>query len=255
MTQPAPPQQQTAQQVAQQPAQQTAAAAAAEAALIAEIAALLATATLSAATEVAALLARLPLEPGRPRPRITPAAAHAAARLILATPLDTARPRGPASHATQRLNLLRRAQYTVNAARRLTHATLNPTTTAGRHRTPWQRLAHALRQEHRYLRQHRHATRNRARAAEHADTVGRTRGAPDPTTRRPGVIVGWYATLDDRTSSECRAAHGSNFRLTEPPAIGLPGTVHPHCRCTAGPPWPTRRTTTGPPLPTVPRRT
>lgn len=52
-----------------------------------------------------------------------------------------------------------------------------------------------------------------------------------------GELLGWHATLDRRTSDECRAAHQKNFYALRPPVIGYPGTTHPHCRCRPGAPF------------------
>lgn len=52
------------------------------------------------------------------------------------------------------------------------------------------------------------------------------------------ALLGWYATLDERTSPECRAADGRNFYPTKPPVIGYPGSVHLYCRCVPGPAHP-----------------
>lgn len=49
-----------------------------------------------------------------------------------------------------------------------------------------------------------------------------------------GDLLGWYATLDARTTPDCRAADGRNFRATDPPVIGYPGAVHLRCRCKPG---------------------
>lgn len=59
---------------------------------------------------------------------------------------------------------------------------------------------------------------------------------------RFGETLGWYSVLDARTSAECRAAHGKNFKAGDRPVIGYPGTVHPDCRCTAGKPFRTTAT-------------
>lgn len=56
-----------------------------------------------------------------------------------------------------------------------------------------------------------------------------------------GPLIGWYSTLDSRTTPECKAAHGRNFKLDEPPRIGYPGSVHMRCRCKPGPPHRTTR--------------
>lgn len=100
---------------------------------------------------------------------------------------------------------------------------------------------------------------NRARAARVVDLQASTVGKPsprgftepyvdpvmDPATRpglgtptvdSPEVAGGaplwleWQADLDEKTSPECRAAHGHVFDArSAPPVIGWPGAVHPHC--------------------------
>lgn len=58
-----------------------------------------------------------------------------------------------------------------------------------------------------------------------------------------GPELGWYTHKDDRTTPECWAADGANFRADIPPVIGWPGTLHGGtCRCEAGPPHPGGRT-------------
>lgn len=63
----------------------------------------------------------------------------------------------------------------------------------------------------------------------------------DAAAARYGPVLGWRAKMDSRTTAECRAAHGRNFSALRPPAIGLPGTVHPHCRCETVEPYPNAR--------------
>lgn len=58
----------------------------------------------------------------------------------------------------------------------------------------------------------------------------------DATAAKYGPTLGWYAKMDARTSAECRWANGRNFEVDKRPPIGYPGTVHPNCRCTPGPP-------------------
>lgn len=82
----------------------------------------------------------------------------------------------------------------------------------------------ALRDERRYFLQHMEAMTNRRRAAL----------AVDAAARRYGATLGWHATLDARTTPECRAAHGKNFDVGQRPAIGWPGSVHANCRCKPG---------------------
>lgn len=131
---------------------------------------------------------------------------------------------GPAM-AQHLVNLRRRAAYLIMAARRLGTAVLRE------HGQPGT-VAQALRAEGRYLTQHLVATRKRNEAA------GRVADAAD----QHGRELGWHAVRDDRTSPECRAAHGSNFRADRPPKIGYPGAVHDHCRCKPGPAFSTERT-------------
>jgi hypothetical protein len=54
---------------------------------------------------------------------------------------------------------------------------------------------------------------------------------------QPGLL-GWRATIYERTTPECRWASGKNFRADRMPVIGLPGAVHLRCRCRAVPPFP-----------------
>lgn len=89
-------------------------------------------------------------------------------------------------------------------------------------------LASALTRERRYFGQHIEAAWNRARAAAQVDQAYQSYGG----------LLGWYSVRDRSTSRECRAAHGGNFYVDRPPAIGWPGSVHPHCRCMPGPPVP-----------------
>lgn len=60
----------------------------------------------------------------------------------------------------------------------------------------------------------------------------------DEATDVYGPVLGWYAILDERTDADCRNAHGKNFRASKRPRIGYPSTVHLHCRCSPGAPWP-----------------
>jgi len=55
---------------------------------------------------------------------------------------------------------------------------------------------------------------------------------------RHGPLVGWYAHYDTKTSPACRIANGNNFDAMVGTVIGYPGSVHPHCRCKVGPPFP-----------------
>lgn len=87
-------------------------------------------------------------------------------------------------------------------------------------------LEDAMDTERTFFRQHITSQRNRVRAARVVDIHA----------RRHGLLLGWYAKMDSRTSPECRAADGKNFRVDDMPRIGYPGAVHPFCRCEPGPP-------------------
>lgn len=48
------------------------------------------------------------------------------------------------------------------------------------------------------------------------------------------LLMGWYA--EEHPCPICLLADGTNFDALDPPAIGWPGWVHPHCYCEAGAP-------------------
>jgi hypothetical protein len=148
-------------------------------------------------------------------------------RRVLAVPQNAS---GPVSvQSMHRVNLMRRASYLVQAARRLT--------------TGWRRsrkggdpdvLRAVWQRELRFLQQHLEAHIKRARAAREVARVTREAletEVPVAGDMLPRGLVGWKATIDDRTTPDCRRADGRNFDPTKVPAIGFPGTVHPHCRC------------------------
>lgn len=134
-----------------------------------------------------------------------------------------------AVHAMYRQNLIRRAAYLAVAARRMsTAARLGP---AERDR--------ALDAERRYLTLHLAADAGRTIAAQRVAATARQVSRAAKRVSQPwSGLLGWYAVMDERTSAECRRANGRNFDPTKIPPIGLPGTVHPHCRCKPGPPFP-----------------
>jgi SPP1 gp7 family putative phage head morphogenesis protein len=145
-------------------------------------------------------------------PGVLPDAAAAVLRLpemsTLRSPAEAVAP--DPVRATNRINAIRRAQYLVKAARRVSEAGLRE----------------GLPKEAVYFQAHRRASENRRMAAQ---TVAQAQ-------ERFGPELGWYATMDSRTSPDCRAANGKNFRAARPPRIGFPGSVHPNCRCKPGPP-------------------
>jgi hypothetical protein len=133
-----------------------------------------------------------------------------------------------AVQATYRMNLKRRSAYLIQAALRMSTAIRNngPGVIAG-----------AKSAERRYLEQHLRADAGRVKAAE---AVAAIAGRLARVARRDGStwngLVGWYAVMDERTSAECRRANGRNFDPRRVPRIGLPGAVHPSCRCRPGVP-------------------
>lgn len=133
--------------------------------------------------------------------------------------------------ATYRLNLMRRAAYLTAAAHRMSTAAQRGPTDQAR----------ALVVERRYLQQHLAADAGRMASARVVAATARQlykraqRGEAGFTWNG---LLGWYAVMDEQTSAECRKANGRNFDPTQIPPIGLPGTVHPHCRCRPGPPFP-----------------
>ena len=132
---------------------------------------------------------------------------------------------GPAGHAMARLNLLRRAQFAVMAARRIDLAL---TRAHSRGESMPQALAGAVQLERRYYAQHLMAIWGRQKAGAQVDSAAMTYGR----------LIGWHTVRDKKTSAECLAADGKNFYADHMPVIGYPGTVHPHCRCLPGAPFP-----------------
>lgn len=199
MTQPAPPQQ---SQAAQDVALATAAASVLLSAVVPDSA-------------VQALAPRFALA-GIPRPALSVAVV-----VVMGMPPEQSGMSGPATRRILMMNLLRRAQFVVSSARRVT-ADLSAARSRG------ESLAGALQQamtrERRYYGQHLMAGWNRMKAAAQTDQAARDYG----------LTLGWYARLDKVTSAECRAADGKNFRADIMPAIGFPGMVHPNCRCVPG---------------------
>jgi hypothetical protein len=132
---------------------------------------------------------------------------------------------GPASEQTSRLNLARRAQYVIAAAKRAMGAA---TAARAKGKPVLAAMRDHLAKERRWYEQHQAAMWNRARAA----------GQTDMAALEHGDLLGWNTIIDKRTSAECRAADGWNYHATAIPDIGLPGSVHPGCRCYPSGPHP-----------------
>jgi hypothetical protein len=145
--------------------------------------------------------------------------------IVLGHPPEATGISGPATERIWRLNLIRRAQYVVAASLRLHN---DVTGAVSRGENPVTALLDGVERERRYYAQHLLAGWNRMNAAAGVDTM----------VMQVGLLLGWNTVIDRRTSPECLAANGHNFRADHMPKIGYPGAVHPHCRCYAGPPRP-----------------
>jgi len=117
-------------------------------------------------------------------------------------------------------NVQRRAAYLVKAAKRLAPPLLAGDPDA---------IDAAKAAEARHYEAHRAATAKRAEAARAAAE----KAAAATPSAAGEVMLGWRAKLDERTTADCRAAHGKNFDALHPPSIGLPGAAHVNCRCEA----------------------
>lgn len=121
-----------------------------------------------------------------------------------------------AGEVTRRRERYYRAAYVVNAAKRV-----------HRGMRSGQSVQVALRAELVNWKRHLEAVQNRRERATQVDAAA----------ARFGALLGWGAVMDARTSADCRQANGKNFNAGTKPAIGYPGTVHPHCRCVPRAPW------------------
>lgn len=167
-----------------------------------------------------------------------PDVSAAGIRLLMTIPqirgLMRLHPEAGATAITHRMyeqNMVRRASYLAAASRRMTSAA----------RMGPEAQARAVAVERRYLEQHLAADAGRMAAARAVGATARQivkKARRDPVGSTWNGLLGWYAVMDDDTSAECRKAHGRNFDPTRIPPIGLPGTVHPRCRCRPGPPFP-----------------
>lgn len=189
-----------------------------DAALALSVAALLLTA-ISVAALIAAIRIRFALS------AIAWRALGAVLTFVMASPPPVTGIIGAASEQSARMNAARRAQYVLAATRRVIVAARDA-------RAKGQPAGDAIRaqiaREQRYYSQHQAAMWNRAAAA----------GKTDMAALEHGNLLGWLTKFDDRTSAECRAAHGKNYYASAMPDIGFPGSVHPRCRCLPSAPWP-----------------
>jgi hypothetical protein len=232
----------------------------AEAALVTTTAGLLLTA-ISAAALIEALKLRFTLS------QDMWTALAGSASIAMASPPPLVGIVGPASAQTSRQNLARRAQFVVSAAKRLVsdivagraalpetppgpaavqagelnvlrhaqfkeakHRRLQADIARGRSGDvgAWPAFQAGMARERRYYSLHLDAMWNRATAA----------GKTDMAALEHGDLLGWLAVSDARTSPECRAASGKNYRASRMPYLGYPGGVHNSCRCMPSAPWP-----------------
>jgi hypothetical protein len=149
----------------------------------------------------------------------------AALQIVMSFPPGQSGAYGAATLAMERSNLLRRAQFTVAAARRIAQALASAHSTG---QPLSQALAAAVQRERRFYAQHLMAIWQRSQAGAAADSAAMSYGN----------LLGWHTVRDARTSADCLAANGKNFYADHMPLIGYPGAVHPHCRCRPGPPFP-----------------
>lgn len=237
----------------------------AEEAVVALLAAYVAAQTLRSAAGAATRAALTParLVAAIMRLGIPRSVARATLRLSLEAGIRVPRPpSGPgkaAQRAVARAEPIWRARYLLNAAKRMGRAYLDPPRRPGQRpprlpatpdplrpadapgtspaqwtperMTPAEAARRAFERERRYLEQHRAAQANRRRAAR----------AVDAAAARYGEVLGWVSVRDNRTTWDCLRLHGKNFHVADPPGGHLPGSVHPRCRCTAGPPHPGAR--------------
>ena len=125
-------------------------------------------------------------------------------------------------------NAFRRAAYLANAVQRLAPAFSS---------SDADRIFRAERAEDRFFEQFQEAERRRNAAGQRVALLAGNYGLD----ARGELLMGWNATLDSRTSADCRWAHGRNFNALVMPPIGYPGMVHLLCRCEPREPWNTRK--------------
>lgn len=125
---------------------------------------------------------------------------------------------GPAERLQRVEERKRKVLYYLNAARRVA------VDYAG-----GKALSEAYTSERQYRQAHLEARNKRLTAARAVDAMSDLNGS---------ALLGWEAVLDGATTSDCRKAHGKNFRINEKPSLGYPGTVHKNCRCSVRRPWP-----------------
>jgi hypothetical protein len=156
------------------------------------------------------------------------AALSAVAALVASWPHQAMEGTGPAQRWALRQNLIRRAQFFLAAARRTQQAIV---AARSKDEPVLAAIRDALATEKRFMALHVQASTGRVQAASAVDGMAAVHGD----------LLGWRATLDGRTTAECRKASGSNFHAGRPPVlsdgtVAFPGAVHSRCRCIPVPP-------------------
>lgn len=138
-------------------------------------------------------------------------------------PLEFARPRKPTQYYQTPKRTIANMERVINAAY-IRDGVLRMQKTRGMSREDAQA---ALQKERRYAAMHRLARNERKFASDRLEIASRAHGP----------VLGWYTMNDGRVESRCRKLAGHNFNVTRPMPAGYPGTIHPQCRCWAGPAW------------------
>lgn len=157
---------------------------------------------------------------------VGPRAITLALRLVTRGTNTTPRMQGHEApvRAQQEEEVYYRAAYFIAAAKRM-QATLDDNTAL----PVDQASKMAIQKEERFRAMHEASRRLRMRAAVQVAQVAYEVG---------GMLLGWMAHPDDKTTPECRAADGHNFRIDQRPLIGWPGQPHGGtCRCVPVPPY------------------
>lgn len=145
--------------------------------------------------------------------------------IVMNHPPEAAGFYGHVTSQAARLNLMRRTQFLIASARRVSQAMVEARSAD---RPLGQALADAASAERRYYGQHLVAMWGRNQAAARIDSA----------SMMYGRLIGWNTVITPTTTAECLAADRHNFLADQMPPIGWPGMAHPGCRCWPGAPFP-----------------
>lgn len=154
---------------------------------------------------------------------ISGAALSGVASLVASWPHEVMEGTGPAQRWAVKANLLRRASFFLNAAKRTQQAIV---AARSQDEPVLAAIRDALGKERTFMSQHIAANAGRIQAASAVDGAAVTHGP----------LLGWQAVKDKRCTPGCAAASGKNFRADRPPIVeghpAFPGMVHgATCRC------------------------